>query len=144
MTRKKPPDKSQDNFFDQPLQKANYRTVKTSFKSLFRTKTEPKTEAKAKADAHVQEQITGLVVRSNHIVIHTYQFIRLYCLLLCRVGSTIPDLDHTFITYCVKTLGQRDNRGKQAHNSELLQELQDFYRGTCCPPKPPCFVHVIV
>jgi hypothetical protein len=49
----------------------------------------------------------------NNLVIHTYQFIRLYVLHQYIKNKQLPTIDETFILYCIKTLGLRDNRGKK-------------------------------
>jgi hypothetical protein len=41
---------------------------------------------------------------------------------------SLPDLDETFIIYCIKTLGTRDNRGKKGKDIELLERLDVFYK----------------
>jgi hypothetical protein len=63
----------------------------------------------------------------NDLVIHTYQFIRLYLLHLFENKKEFPELNESFILYCIKTLGERDNRGKKANNETLLRELEYFY-----------------
>ena len=40
----------------------------------------------------------------------------------------LPDLNETFILYCIKTLGTRDNRGKKGKDTELLESLEQFYK----------------
>ena len=39
-----------------------------------------------------------------------------------------PMIDDTFILYCIKTLGTRDNRGKKGKDTELLETLEQFYK----------------
>lgn len=39
----------------------------------------------------------------------------------------VPEIDEKFISYCLKTQGTRDNRGKQSKDDTLLKELNDFY-----------------
>ena len=58
---------------------------------------------------------------------YTYQFIRLYCLHLYHQQRDIPDLDEEFISYCMITMGTRDNRGKKPVHTDLLIELNQFY-----------------
>jgi hypothetical protein len=95
-------------------EKNPYRTIKTSLKSIIK-------------NPIIHQKINDLVLRINPIVIDTYQFIRLYCLHLFHQQRDIPDLDSTFISYCMMTLGERDARGRQPHQSELLIELNQFY-----------------
>ena len=72
--------------------------------------------------------INDLVFEMNDLVIHTYQFIRLYVLHQYTKNLPLPDLDETFILYCIKTLGTRDNRGKKGKDTYLLEKLDIFYK----------------
>jgi hypothetical protein len=75
-----------------------------------------------------QPAINRLVFEMNDLVIHTYQFIRLYVLHQYTNHNPLPELDDTFILYCIKTLGTRDNRGKKGKYTELLETLEQFYK----------------
>jgi hypothetical protein len=94
--------------------KTPYRTIKTSLKSIIKT-----------PDIH--QKINELVLRINPIVIDTYQFIRLYCLHLYHHQQPIPDLDSTFISYCMLAMGERDARGRQPLQTGVVKELNHFY-----------------
>ena len=72
--------------------------------------------------------INNLVFEMNDLVIHTYQFIRLYVLNCYTKKQPLPELDETFICYCIKSLGSRDNRGKKCKDTELLETLEKFYQ----------------
>jgi len=76
----------------------------------------------------IQPVINNLVFEMNDLVIHTYQFIRLYVLHQYTKNLPLPDLDETFILYCIKTLGSHDNRGKKGKDTELLEKLDIFYK----------------
>ena len=78
--------------------------------------------------------INHLVYDINDLVIHSYQFIRLYLLYLYNNKQEFPIIDETFILYCIKTLGVRDNRGKQSANTYLVEQLEDFYKNEYQPP----------
>ena len=109
--KKEPPDILGANFIkEQNL----YRTIKTSFKSIIK-------------DPEIHDKINELITKCNHIVIDTYMFIRLYALYKYNNNLDIPDLDEDFISYCIMTLGERDNRGKQPKNTDLIDELKEFY-----------------
>ena len=95
-------------------EKTPYRTIKTSLKSIIK-------------NPIIHQKINDLVLRINPIVINTYQFIRLYCLHLYQQQRDIPDLDEEFISYCMITMGTRDNRGKKPVHTDLLIELNQFY-----------------
>ena len=75
-----------------------------------------------------QPVINNLVFEMNDLVIHTYQFIRLYILYCFTNNNPLPELNDTFVSYCIKTLGTRDNRGKKCKDTELLETLEKFYK----------------
>jgi hypothetical protein len=76
----------------------------------------------------IQPVINHLVFEMNDLVIHTYQFIRLYVLDKYTKNKPLPTIDEIFILYCIKTLGTRDNRGKKGKDTELLELLDAFYK----------------
>ena len=76
----------------------------------------------------MQPFINQLVFEMNDLVIHTYQFIRLYILKRYTDKQPLPEIDDMFIMYCLKTLGIRDNRGKKGKDTELLETLSVFYQ----------------
>ena len=75
----------------------------------------------------VQPVINNLVFEMNDLMIHSYQFIRLYVLNCYSNKTALPDIDTTFILYCIKTLGTRSNQGVKSKNTELLDKLEKFY-----------------
>jgi len=81
----------------------------------------------------MQPVINNLVFEMNDLVIHTYQFIRLYVLYCYTNNKPLPELNDTFISYCIKTLGNRDNRGKKCKDTELLETLEEFYKSEYQP-----------
>ena len=95
--------------------KSAYKTFKIPLKSILRDR------------ATIQPVLNDLVFDINDLVIHSYQFIRLYVLHCYHQQRTLPVIDDTFILYCIKILGTRDNRGRQSANSTLLETLQAFY-----------------
>ena len=76
----------------------------------------------------IQPVINNLVFEMNDLVIHTYQFIRLYILNCYTNNKPLPMIDETFILHCIKSLGSRDNRGKKGKDTELLEMLDTFYK----------------
>jgi hypothetical protein len=76
----------------------------------------------------MQPVINDLVFEMNDLIIHTYQFIRLYILNCYTNNKILPNIDETFILYCIKTFGLRDNRGKKGKDTELLEELEQIYK----------------
>uniref|UniRef100_A0A6C0DH74 Uncharacterized protein n=1 Tax=viral metagenome TaxID=1070528 RepID=A0A6C0DH74_9ZZZZ len=97
-------------------EKSSYKTFKIPLKTILLNR------------ETIQPVINHLVFEMNDLVIHTYQFIRLYVLYQYTKNLSLPDLDETFILYCIKTLGTRDNRGKKGKDTELLEKLDVFYK----------------
>jgi len=96
--------------------KSAYKTLKIPLKTILLNR------------VVTQPVIYHLVFEMNDLVIHTYQFIRLYVLHQYTNNNQLPELDDTFILYCIKTLGTRDNRGKKGKDTELLETLEQFYK----------------
>lgn len=96
--------------------KSAYKTFKIPVKSILHNRD------------IVQPMINNLVFEINDLMIHTYQFIRLYILNIYHNNQSLPILDETFILYCIKTLGIRDNRGKKCKDNVLLERLDNFYQ----------------
>ena len=96
-------------------EKSTYTTIKTTLKSVLHNHKE------------VQPVITNLVFEMNDLMIHSYQFIRLYILNCYNNNKPLPEINDKFILYCIKTLGIRDKRGIQSKDTELLETLQKFY-----------------
>ena len=100
--------------------KSAYKTFKIPLKSIL-------------CEHKIQPILNNIVFDINDLVIHSYQFIRLYLLDLYHKNQPFPTIDETFILYCIKTLGTRDNRGKQSTNTALLEQLETFYTTTYQP-----------
>ena len=97
-----------------PATQSSYRTIKCSLKSIVRNEA-------------LLPQIEELVLQCNAIVIEAYQFIRLFCLTkYAQGGDDMPTLDQKFILYCLKAMGERDNRGRKPQNPEMHAELDAF------------------
>jgi hypothetical protein len=97
-------------------EKSTYKTLKIPLKTIL-----------LNCDI-IQPVINNLVFEMNNLVIHTYQFIRLYILYCFTNNNPLPELNDTFVSYCIKTLGTRDNRGKKCKDIELLETLEKFYK----------------
>lgn len=102
-------------------EKSAYKTFKIPLKTILLNR------------ATIQPVIHNLVFEMNDLVIHTYQFIRLYILNCYTNNSPLPMIDETFILYCIKSLGSRDNRGKKGKDTELLEVLDTFYKNEYQP-----------
>ena len=108
--------KKKDTFQEfRSTDKSAYTTIKTTLKSVLHNHNE------------VQPVITNLVFEMNDLMIHSYQFIRLYVLKCYNDKQPLPEINEKFILYCIKTLGIRDKRGIQSKDTELLETLQEFY-----------------
>jgi hypothetical protein len=114
MVKKKKP---KDEFKDfRNNEKSAYKTFKIPLKTILLNRDT------------TQSLINNLVFEMNDLVIHTYQFIRLYVLHQFSQQKPLPEINDTFILYCIKTLGSRDNRGKKGKDTELLEMLDTFYQ----------------
>ena len=95
--------------------KLSFKTFKIPLKTILHNHTQ------------VQPILNNLVFDINDLVIHSYQFIRLYLLHCFTNKIEFPIINETFIICSIKTLGIRDNRGKQNTNTDLLEKLSLFY-----------------
>lgn len=91
-----------------------YRTIKTTLKSVLK-------------DKEIKPHIEHVVQEMNDLVVHTYQFIRLYVLYLYENELEFPEINEAFIMSCIKTLGTRDNRGAKSKDTVLLEIFVEFY-----------------
>jgi hypothetical protein len=107
--------------------KDEFKEFRKNDKSAYKTFKIPLKKILLNCDT-LQPVINNLVFEMNDLVIHTYQFIRLYVLDKYTKNKTLPVIDDTFISYCIKTLGTRDNRGKKCKDTELLETLEEFYK----------------
>ena len=108
--------KKKDTFHEfRSTDKSAYTTIKTTLKSVLHNHKD------------VQPVITNLVFEMNDLIIHSYQFIRLYVLKCYNNNQPLPEINETFILYCIKTLGVRSNQGAKSKDSDRLRVLQEFY-----------------
>ena len=91
-------------------EKSSYKTIKTTLKSVVR-------------DNNIIPVLENIVLDINDLVIHTYQFIRLYVLYHYTNKLELPNIDETFILYCIRTLGIKSNRGAKCKEIELLETI---------------------
>jgi hypothetical protein len=75
----------------------------------------------------LQPAIYALVSEMNDLVIHAYQFIRLFIITRYATSGDTPEIDHDFVMYCLRVLGTRDARGRKSTNTELQNVLEQFY-----------------
>ena len=95
--------------------KSAYTTIKTTLKSVLHNHKE------------VQPVITNLVFEMNDLMIHSYQFIRLYVLKCYYNNQPLPEINEKFILYCIRTLGEKTNSGRKEKDTSMLETLQEFY-----------------
>jgi len=95
--------------------KSAYTTIKTTLKSVLHNHKE------------VQHVITNLVFEMNDLMIHSYQFIRLYVLKCYNDNQPLPEINEKFILYCIKVLGEKTNSGRKEKDTSMLETLQEFY-----------------
>ena len=107
--------------------KEEFREFRNNEKSAYKTFKIPLKTILLNRDT-ILPVINKLVFEMNDLVIHTYQFIRLYVLNCYTNSQPLPTIDETFILYCIKSLGLRDNRGKKGKDTELLEKLEKFYK----------------
>jgi len=106
--------------------KDEFKEFRNNDKSVYKTLKIPLKSVLLNRDL-VQPVINNLVFEMNDLMIHSYQFIRLYVLNCYSNKIALPEIDNTFILYCIKTLGVRDNRGKKSIDTKLLDKLERFY-----------------
>jgi len=101
---KKPPDK--------------YRTMKCSLKSIIK-------------DDFNMNKLSDAMIRTNKIIIHTYQFMRLWILNKYHSKLVIPTIDEDLIRMVFKSL-VKDSQGPKPKGTNLgyYNEFTEFYNNT--------------
>jgi len=101
-----------------------YKTYLTTFKSV-------KTSLKHIIKNPVYlGQINTMVFTMNRIVIHSYNFLKLYILNYFSIHNIIPRIDKNFIVLIMKTVSVKgDKRGSKAsiNNQTIIDDLQAFH-----------------
>ena len=97
-----------------------YKSVKTSLQSILK---HPEINTKKIQDA---------VLKSNKIVTHTLQFLKLYLLYQFKTTNTLPPINHLLINTTMKILcdTKEDKRGRppKTETVETRQKLTSFYQ----------------
>lgn len=98
----------------QPADK--YQTLKVSLKQIVK-------------DNDVKRQLFEVVTRSNKLVIHVYQLLRLWILNKYHTNQEIPQITDDTIKMIFKAVATDAKAGKQpsGNNLKLLQEFKDLY-----------------
>ena len=108
--------KKKDTFQEfRSADKSAYTTIKTTLKTVLHNHKE------------VLPVITNLVFEMNDLMIHSYQFIRLYILKCYNDNQPLPEINEKFILYCIKVLGEKTNTGRKEKDTSMLDTLQEFY-----------------
>lgn len=93
------------------------KVIKTSLKSIC-------------LDSETILTINNYCKNLNQIVIHTYQFLRLYILHKYHTNQSLPKIDNKFIEHIIKTIAVGDKRGKKLNNDELTFFYENHYKQT--------------
>ncbi len=102
-------------------EKSAYTTIKTTLKSVLQNY------------KVFQPVINNLVFEMNDLMIHAYQFIRLYVLHCYTNNKELPEINEKFILYCIKVLGEKTNTGRKENDTTMLETLQEFYKNEYNP-----------
>jgi len=110
--------KKDDDVIKSDFEKFDYmKTVKNNINNVLK-------------DKAILPIINDLVIRTNKIVIHSCNFIKLYCIYLYENDLEFPLIDKNFICDVFKVITKRkDNRGATPEKdySDLLKNLYKFY-----------------
>ncbi len=98
---------------------ANLKTVKTSLESIIKYK-------------KILQKIKEVACRVNKIIIHTYNFLKIYCLDFYKNSNnkTIPNINKKLIFNIMKTVSGRDiskNNNSLNSTTKLKSKLTKFY-----------------
>jgi hypothetical protein len=84
-----------------------------------------------KDDVLIHERINEVVIRVNKIVVHTYQFLKLYLLYLYENEKEFPTIDISFIRVIMKTVTSRHLKGvgrqPKKETVVIMKKLERFY-----------------
>jgi len=100
----------------------NYRKFLTSYKSV---KIPLKRILKHNYNL---EKLNLAINRINNIVIHTYQFLKLFCMHSYNTKNMMPQIDADFIKIIFKTIGTKQKSGKPPIDNPIRTEIADFYK----------------
>jgi hypothetical protein len=108
---------------EQNLEKLDiYKTNKNTLKNILKQTVERQ---------NIEYLILDGVNRTNQIVIHTYQFLKLYLIWCTDQKRVFPRIDQHFLEVCMRVVSQKkDRRGGQSspETLQLMKELQDFFQ----------------
>ena len=110
---KKPPDSQIDRY---KKYLTSYKCVKTSLKSIVRSK-------------KTIQGLEKIVTSMNRIVIHTYQFLKLYCLHRYHKYDRLPDIDRQLIVLIMKTVQFQKLISMNYYSIHGCDDLLEFLNG---------------
>ena len=111
---KKPPDISKIKKYQEYL--TSYKCVKTSLKAIIK-------------DESDIARINKIVCTMNKIVIHSYQFLKMYCVKEFFESNSLPEINQKLIVLIMKTLCEADSRGRDfsKETQKIKNQLELFY-----------------
>jgi hypothetical protein len=94
----------------------SYKTKKTSLNSIIKY-------------PHLIKHINDVVHRVNKIIIHTYQFLKLYILHYLTRRNVLATIDHDLVKTIIKVLCSKDPKGAPPSQAivDLTEHLTKFY-----------------
>jgi hypothetical protein len=108
----RPPDKGIIKY-DKYL--TSYKYVKTSLKSIVKDKSTILT-------------LNKMVCNVNKIVIHTYNFLKMYCIHHYTENGLLPIIDKNLIVYIMKTVSKPDQEKSYKEENQIKKnKLEEFY-----------------
>ena len=100
------------------MNKNSYLTIKCKFKDIINNNI-------------VFDKIINATRLCNKLVIHTYQFIRLFLLFKYDSKQELPLINKDFINSCFIILSKKSSgKAKTATSLNYLNELTEFYNST--------------
>lgn len=95
--------------------KSVYKTFKIPLKTIL-------------LDKNIQPKINELVFEINHLIIHTYQFIRLYILKQYNENKSLDFVNDDFVLYCIKLMGFTKEVKAKYKETVIYKSLLEFYK----------------
>ena len=94
----------------------SYKSVKTSLKSIVK-------------DNKTIKIINEIVCRMNKINIHTYHFLKLFCIHYFEKHDSLPVINKQLIVLIMKTIGYSNKSGRKfkEESQKIINTLNEFY-----------------
>ncbi len=96
--------------------KKTFMTIKSSLNSIIKNKL-------------ITNKINEAIFNVNKIVIHAYQFLKLYCLKMFNEVGSLPKIDTKLVNTIMKVLCKEDSRGRKPNKETVIlkEKLKCFY-----------------